>query len=291
VLLDELRHHDSKSWRRAVKLGATRGPDALVRYSPPLFGLVFAAALPAHRAAVRRSLRRALGPRNPVREALDVAAVFTAFASCLAETFVVDTARGRALRVSCRDDGLVASALAERRGVILATAHTGGWDVAVRALNRVFSAEVVVVMRRERDPETSMPQDETRQRAGLAVVHVGDDALAALPVLAHLRRGGIVAVQIDRLPQGMRGCKSKLFGEPFSVPEGPLRLASLTGAPILPVFSRRRSFLDYEVDVGAPVRLPPHAREAQHELAATALLHALERFVIANPTQWFHFES
>ena len=38
------------------------------------------------------------------------------------------------------------------------------------------------------------------------------------------RFGGVVAVQMDRLPRGMRGRKVELFGSPFEVPEGPLRL-------------------------------------------------------------------
>ena len=61
---------------------------------------------------------------------------------------------------------------------------------------------------------------------------------------------------MDRLPPGVRGRAGKLFGEPYLVPEGPLRLASLTGAPIVTVLSRRVRYMEYEVVLGSPIRLP-----------------------------------
>ena len=88
----------------------------------------------------------------------------------------------------------------------------------------------------------------------------------------------------------MRGRKGELFGEPFFVPEGPLRLAAASGAPIVPVFTRRLGYMEYEVHVDQPVRLPRRPAPADLDAAARALLGAMERFVRDNPTQWFHFE-
>ena len=61
ALLDDLRHHDSLLWRRAIDAGVTHGPDAFVKLSPPLFGLAFAALLPGYRRAVLRNLRLVYG--------------------------------------------------------------------------------------------------------------------------------------------------------------------------------------------------------------------------------------
>jgi KDO2-lipid IV(A) lauroyltransferase len=49
--------------------------------------------------------------------------------------------------------------------------------------------------------------------------------------------------------------------------------------------------LDYEVHVDSPVRLSTRPSDKDLEAAAKTLLDALERFVLANPTQWFHFED
>jgi KDO2-lipid IV(A) lauroyltransferase len=289
-LYEDLRHHDSVLWRRAMNAGITYGPDAWVRYSPPFFGVAFAAALPRQRRAVRDNLRRALGPRSKVREAWDVARVFSNYACSLTDAFIAGSDRGDPLHVVCDDEAALRRAKAEKRGMILATAHTGGWQIAGLALQNLLDAELLVVMRRERDARAQALTDAARDRAGVKIAHVGDDPLEALSLLAHLKRGGVVAMQIDRLPPGMRGLTGKLFGEPFAIPEGPLRLAGLSGAPLVPLFTRRLGYMDYDVHVCAPIHVSRRPDPAELDAAAAAVLRAMEAFVVANPTQWFHFE-
>jgi KDO2-lipid IV(A) lauroyltransferase len=287
---DELRRHDSHFWRRAMNAGVAHGPRAFVRYSPPAFGVAFAALLPRYRRAVLRNLRLALGTRSAAAEALDVARVFATYASCLTEAFLVGGDGGERIKGVCVHDERFGAALAAGKGVILATAHTGGWQVAGPVLHSGHDAELLIVMRRERDAKAQALQDGARERSGTRVIHIGDDPLDALPLLAHLRKGAVVAVQMDRLPRGMRGRKVELFGSPFEVPEGPLRLASVSGAPIVPVFTRRLGYMEYEVEIGAPIHLPRRPAEADLDGAARKVMSEMEIFVRNNPTQWFHFE-
>jgi KDO2-lipid IV(A) lauroyltransferase len=290
ALLDDVRRHDSVLWRRAMRAGVLEGPDALVRYSPPLFGLLFGALLKNHRRAVRRNIRMARKGAGPLAEAADVAQVFTNFASCLTEAFLIASERGERLVARCVNHDLFERAAKKGAGVILATAHTGGWQAAGPVLGSVYSADVLMVMQRERDGRAQALQDDARDRAGVRIAHVGDSPLDALPLLAHLRRGGVLAVQVDRVPRGMRGRDVELFGEPFRIPEGPLRLASLSSAPILPVFTRRLGFMEYEVLLGEAIELPRKPSVEALDRAARHLATEMERFVRANPTQWFHFE-
>jgi KDO2-lipid IV(A) lauroyltransferase len=88
----------------------------------------------------------------------------------------------------------------------------------------------------------------------------------------------------------MRGVPGELFGAPFPVPEGPLRLSAVSGAPVVPIFTRRLGYMDYDVHVAQPIRLPRRPSPADLHAAAAAVLCAMEAFVRANPTQWFHFE-
>jgi KDO2-lipid IV(A) lauroyltransferase len=288
-LLEDLRRHDSVFWRRAVEAGVTYGPDAFVRYSPALFGLAFAAALPRHRAAVRRNLRLALGPRSAVEEHRDVARVFVNFAACLTEAFVAGSPRGERLMGICVNDQHYVSAAARGSGVIFVTAHTGGWYAAGPLLQAVHPAEILVVMQRERDQRAQAVQDGARDRVGVRVHRASDDPLAALPLLAHLRRGGVVAAQIDRLPRGMRGRQVQLFGAPWRMPEGPLQLAAASNAPIVPVFTRRVRFMEYEVLISPPIEVPRRPSVVELDIAARRIAVEMERFVRAYPTQWFHF--
>jgi KDO2-lipid IV(A) lauroyltransferase len=287
----DLRQHDSIFWRRAIDAGVVHGPEAWVRYSPAFFGLAFGAALPRHRRAVLRNLRLALGPRPRAVELRDTAAVFVNFAACMTEAFVVSSKPGARLDGAVIGDENYFAAVAEKRGVIVATAHTGGWEISGMLLRSLHAADVMVVMQRERDERAQALHDDARQGAGVRVVRLGGDPLEALPLLAHLRKGGVVAIQVDRLPKGMRGRKARLFGAPWMVPEGPLALAAVSGAPIVPAFTRRLGFLRYEVLPQPAIHVPRRPSGAELDEAAGRLMREVERFVVANPTQWFHFED
>ena len=63
----------------------------------------------------------------------------------------------------------------------------------------------------------------------------------------------------------------------------------MSGAPILPVFTHRLGFLEYEAVVAPPIWLARRATEAERDRAAAEMMAAMERFVRAHPTQWFHF--
>jgi KDO2-lipid IV(A) lauroyltransferase len=280
---------DSALWRRAMLAGVAFAPGPWVRYSPPLFGLAFAAALPQARRVVRANLRRVLGPRPRARELRDVAAVFANYASCLTEALLVGM--GRKTVVVSQPHGVehYHAARAVGRGVVIATAHTAGWEVAGPVLSGIHPGEVVVAMQRERDPQARAIQDSARARAGVKVVHIGDSPFDALPLLRHLRNRAVVAMQIDRVPAGMRHRTVQLFGGPWPAPEGPLTLAALSGAPILPVFTRRLGFMKYEAIVSPPICLPRRPSREQLDQAAQRMMNAMQEVVRAYPTQWFHF--
>jgi KDO2-lipid IV(A) lauroyltransferase len=48
--------------------------------------------------------------------------------------------------------------------------------------------------------------------------------------------------------------------------------------------------MEYEVVLGRAIELPRRPSPAQVDAAARSLADDMERFVRANPTQWFHFE-
>ena len=290
-LAADMRRHDSEIWRRAFRAGVSWGPEPFVRYSPLVFGLFFGAAMTDVRERVLHNLRLARGPRPLHVELAEAAQVFMNFACSLTDAFAVAEGRRHLLVAERKHDEHFTNALAEKRGVIAATAHTGGWQVAAAIVQKHHpDVEMVIVMNRERDAGAQRIQDQARNRAGIRFIHVGQDPLDALPLLAHLRRGGVIAVQIDRLPKGMRGRTVDLFGEPWAIPEGPLHLAALSGAPIVPSFTRRLGYLAYDILSLPPIRVARRPGDAELDRAAQALADAMADFVRSNPTQWFHFE-
>lgn len=281
---------DGSFWRRFARWGA-RGPEWFVRTAPPVIGLIACAVAPNERRAIARNLRRMRGRRGPFREAADVARTFATYAACLTEVLGAGSGVGRVPKAVVFGDLHFEDALAMGRGIVLVTAHTAGWEVIGPLLARDERLDVMIVEAPERDVVANAIQDDARRAHGLKVAHVGDDPLSALPLVRHLRGGGLVALQVDRAPRGVRARNATLFSEITRIPEGPLRLAALTGAPIVPVFVARTGHRRYNVVASAPIRLDRSAGAADLDLAAQELASRLEAFVRIRPTQWFHFRS
>lgn len=282
---------DAEFWRRLAYAGARHGPAAFLKYSPPVFGCAFAVVLPELRAVVRRNLRAARGARSGLQDELDVLRTFSAYAHCLAESLAGDRPEAQRADVRLLDEARVRPLLHAKEGLVLVTAHTGSWDAAARLLSTEVRREVIVVMAREPDARARALHDAVRRRGGIRVVHVGDHPLEALPLLRHLRDGGVVAIQLDRVPPGARSLEVRLLGQPYRVPEGPFSLAAMAGVPVLPLFARRSGFFAYELWSGEVLRLPRRPDRAVLRAAAAEATFAMERFIRAHPTQWFHFEA
>lgn len=283
--------HDGAFWRKLARLGASRMPLWWMRYTPPFFGLAAAALVPEARRAVVRNLHHLRGPASPWRDAKELAETFATYACCLSETLAYGSKNAAWPELTIVNKEHVTNALADGKGAIMATAHTAGWDVAGPVFGHDHHVALILVMERERSHEARSLQDAVRAAGGLSFVHVGDDPLASLPLLRHLRQGAVVAMQMDRVPSSMRAREVTLLGRPARVPEGILCLSAVTGAPIVPMFSARLGFRRYVMEVSPPIRVPRRADDALLAAAAQRLADAMGNFLSRRPTQWFHFQT
>jgi KDO2-lipid IV(A) lauroyltransferase len=278
---------ESAFLRRLAFWGALRGPQAFVRLAPKPIGAIFGLVLPEVRARIVQNLRRVHGRRGALREQLDAVSTLANFAACFTEA-IASARTDVTPRVTVQHEERLLTAL-EQGGVVLVTAHIGAWELAAQLLGKTLSADVVVVMEREANAEARELQDHHRGQRGLKVLHVGAHPTDALPLVMHLKRGGVAALQLDRGPPSGRVLEVSLFGAPFKAPEGPFRLASLSGAQVVPVFARRVGFFDYELEIAEPIALGRRPSPSEFLAAAQRAASAMEAFVAQSPTQWFHF--
>lgn len=281
--------HDSAFWRRLAHLGARHGPGYWLKYSPPVFGLVFACAMPEARKRVEQNLEWVRGSVGRRQERREVFRTFVSYAQCLAESLAEGRKEARQCRVRHSGAEGLHAALERGRGAVVVTAHIGPWDVAARLLREVTAAEVLVAMTREPDARARAFHDAVRERGGVEIAHVGEHPLDALPMLRHLKSGGVIAAQLDRGAPSGRVLKVELLGRFFEVPEGPFRLASLSGAPVIPLFARRVGHFDYEVVISPATYLPTRAKPEALLNAAQSAADAMASFLRETPTQWFRF--
>jgi phosphatidylinositol alpha-mannosyltransferase len=189
---------------------------------------------------------------------------------------------GAGTPVSFEGTARLASALARGRGVILATVHTGNWQVAGCAHEDfVTGAHTVAGTQFHR-----RLSDEVRRVEERSGVRVHEPRRAASGLAAALRRGEIVLLHLDGGFVG-RGLPARVFGRDVRLARGALVLARRTGAPVLPAAMRRTGPFRFRVEFGEPL---PIAACADAE-AAAVLAREIERQVLEAPGQWALFRD
>lgn len=190
------------------------------------------------------------------------------------------------------DDGLVA-AHKEGKGAILLTAHVGNFELGGMFLKQLDVGEVFAVYAPDPSAVIEAHREDARRRAGVTGIPVTNSPLAFVPILRALEKGHVIAMQGDRDISGT-GRLMPFFGEMTSFPEGPFRIAALSGAPLLPGFVLQDDDgIHYRSLIEAPIRIP-HLRGAAREEAIVEAMSKfvalMERVIRAHPTQWYHFK-
>ncbi|HEX2347945.1 MAG TPA: hypothetical protein VHI51_05850 [Ktedonobacterales bacterium] len=179
------------------------------------------------------------------------------------------------------------AAAAEGKGIIIATAHFGAWDIAGVAV--ASQRPLSVLVDTFTDPRMDDLIQGQRAQFGLRVLRAEK---SPRPILRALAEQQAVAIVADRpLPEG-EGTPITFFGRRCSVPGGVAQLALLSGAPIAVGCARyddQFSSTYYLVlaDVIYPQRTSD--RHADTINLTQQVYSALERVIAEHPDQWFMF--
>ena len=239
---------------------------------------------PAERARVRANLARVRPAAGAAERERLVNEVFRHFAVCFTDLISTNRREARPERLVARIEGdeHLLAADAERRGLVLVTAHLGNSELGGRLLAARLRRPTHVVVAAEVDPGV-----ERFLRGGPAPVRFvrRGDPTAAVPLVAALRRNEIVALQGDRA-LGTRGdMLVDFFGEPAPFPLGPFMLARAAGAPVVPAFCLLERDRRYVVTIGRPI----HVTSGGERAALGEWVGVLEATIRRAPEQWFNF--
>jgi len=177
----------------------------------------------------------------------------------------------------------VERAKAKNKGIVFLAAHHGNWELAgayVAARGYAFDA----IARRMANPLFDAYLTRTRRRLGMSIV---PDAEAVRRVPRTLRAGGSVAFLADQSGLNLASTYVPFFGRPAKTPRGPAVFAIRFDVPVicgvathLPSGRFRMAFVPIEIDRTGDL-------ERDTDALLTAYSHALERFVRADPGQYF----
>ncbi|OGO39751.1 MAG: hypothetical protein A2Z04_06205, partial [Chloroflexi bacterium RBG_16_57_9] len=239
------------------------------------------------RETVRDNLRHVLGPtvsEQTLREA--VRGVFRTQAKNYFDLFRVLKLTEAEVERRVKVEGWenIEKGLARGKGLIVASAHVGNFDVVMQilAFRRV---PTVLVMEHIQPEEVFQYVRALRSDKGIEVVPVEG---AARVVMRALREGKLVGLALDW--DVSEGVVVPFFGAPARVPASYAELARHTGASISVGFLTRRPDNTYLVQIEPPFTVPKTADRQQdvHETVTRALAIA-ERYIRAYPEQWVMF--
>jgi lauroyl/myristoyl acyltransferase len=180
-------------------------------------------------------------------------------------------------------------ALQEGRGIIVATAHFGNWDMAGAILARHFS--ISAVAETFSDERLNRLLQDQRKEKGIGIIPMEGSARRILRVL---QQNQLVAIVVDRPLSPDQGTAVTFFGRKTYVPSGPAALAIKSGAAIVPGFAWYGDHNQFYTRVFPPI-FPQESRGEQRANEMVRLTQciydALEEMVREWPTQWYMFRQ
>jgi len=240
------------------------------------------AALPRRRAVALENLTRAF----PERPAPELARVGRDSFRHLGMNFVESCVfyfrpPARLLsRVSIEGLSHFEAADAQGRGMLLLTAHYGNWEL-LAASHALARFPLSVVMRPLDSPAFEPILERFRLRSGVELI---TKRRALTDIVDALRRRRMVGILLDQNASRREGVFVPFFGVPASTSKGMALIALRTGAPVLPVFIRRRPDGRHVVHAGAPVPVPS---DGDVVAFTRAFNEAIEAAIRRAPEQWF----
>lgn len=168
------------------------------------------------------------------------------------------------------------------RGIVVATAHTGNWDLVACAAAE--SVPLTVVTKRLSIRVLDRCWQRLRRRHGVSIADVGHAARAALGALA---RREAVAMLIDQAPERTRGVvEMRFLGRRALVDLAPALIAMRARAPLVAVFALRLPDGRHAVEVPGVLYPPERASRDWAVDSMRTVTQWLEDYVLREPAQW-----
>jgi len=176
-------------------------------------------------------------------------------------------------------------ARAQKKGVLLLTAHIGNWELMALA-HGLQGYKLNFVARPLDNPYMNRWITRFRMRSGN---HIIPKKGGFRGVYAALKRGESVGLLMDQAVTGSDGVFVDFFGQKAGTSRAMAILACRFNSPVLPTYIYREpDDMSHRVVVGPPVPLTITSNKNQDIIENTQRFqHALEGIIRRHPEQWF----
>lgn len=173
-------------------------------------------------------------------------------------------------------------ALSCGRGVILATAHSGNWELLGHIL-ALTGFPIVGVAQKQTNEDLNRFINEYRSMSGMHITY----KTGVREMIRLLNEGKIIGLLMDQ-DSDDDGIFVEFFGRPASTAPGAAALARLREAPIVPVFITENGDGTHTVIVRPMIWVERTAQREQDLKVTTQILTSvIEQHIREYPTDWF----
>jgi predicted LPLAT superfamily acyltransferase len=233
--------------------------------------------------------RRVFGPVPWWRRRWLVFRHFLSFGRAIIDRTAILAGDTRHFSFSFDGEKYLLQAVAEGRGVLLLTAHVGNWEAAGQLLTRIDVPINITGFDLESPEIRTLLNRASKQKFQL--IPLTGSPTDAIPLVAALRRGEIVAMLGDR-SYGSPSANVPFLGGTASFPVGAYVMAAIAGSPLVAAFNLREPGGHYRLFGFPPLRPhrpPHHERDAYLRDCAAQFAADLESVVKHDPLQWYNF--
>jgi len=179
----------------------------------------------------------------------------------------------------------------ERKGLILLTAHVGNWQLSIAGLPGLLPAPINFVLYRDLGDLARHYFEHRGETPPFNFINPAGGPESAFSMAQTLFKGGTLGMMGDRPFGNTQNCHVPFLGETISLPYTPYYLASVTGAPIVVVFSYRYGIMKVSNVIASIFRVPANLGKnpAVYEPYARHFVEALEESARNHPYQFFNF--
>lgn len=270
-----------KSMAKGVACLPARWAQALGRGA----GWVLAHGMRLRRTYVLEVLARSFPEKTPDEHRAIYAAMCRHQALNLVEILRFAGGREEEIRARIEVSGeeVVKQALERGKGVLVLIAHFGNYDLMGLFASRLLGYPVTIITKTLKNQRLNELWWELRQKAGLKTLPSHNAYRACVRAL---RRNELVGFMLDQNRPSGQGVFVDFFGKPASTTPGLAMMSAQTGAPVVPVFMRRRPDGRHVLEARPVIEPPPDRKEETLRACTAAYTTIIEDEIRRDPAQW-----
>lgn len=241
--------------------------------------------VPARRKLAEENIRRSFPEKSESQVRELCRRSFRHLGISIAEMIRIDMFREQDLDSLFRFEGVdnLEKARGMGRGVLLATAHVGFWEVGTFFLP-LLGFPCAFVAKKTKNPYINEYVVRMREHSGGQVI---DAKKGARQIVKSLIDGNCVAVLIDHYIRKSEAVQVPFFGRPAWTTPIITQIAMKREIPVVPIFVYRTPDFRYRTVIQEPILLEGEVNDANITANTALLTDIIEQAIRVEPSQWF----